>query len=92
MRRRVVVTGMGMITPVGGDAESSWRAMCEGGEESARSRTVRRGDFRHADRGRGQGFPPGRLPARRRAMARPQPHIAIRAGRGDHRRGKRGAR
>lgn len=30
MRRRVVVTGMGMITPVGWDAESTWRAMCEG--------------------------------------------------------------
>ncbi len=30
MRRRVVVTGMGMITPVGGDVESSWRALCEG--------------------------------------------------------------
>ncbi len=28
--RRVVVTGMGMITPVGGDAESSWRELCEG--------------------------------------------------------------
>jgi 3-oxoacyl-[acyl-carrier-protein] synthase II len=30
MRRRVVVTGMGMITPVGSDVESSWRALCEG--------------------------------------------------------------
>ncbi|AMV37441.1 beta-ketoacyl-ACP synthase II [Planctomyces sp. SH-PL62] len=30
MRRRVVVTGMGMITPVGGDVESSWAAMCAG--------------------------------------------------------------
>jgi 3-oxoacyl-[acyl-carrier-protein] synthase II len=30
MRRRVVVTGMGMITPVGLDVESSWRALCEG--------------------------------------------------------------
>ena len=30
MRRRVVVTGIGMITPVGCDAESSWRALCEG--------------------------------------------------------------
>jgi 3-oxoacyl-[acyl-carrier-protein] synthase II len=30
VRRRVVVTGMGMITPVGGDSETSWRAMCEG--------------------------------------------------------------
>ena len=30
MRRRVVVTGIGMITPVGCDAESSWRALREG--------------------------------------------------------------
>ncbi len=30
MQRRVVVTGMGMITPVGHDVESSWRALCEG--------------------------------------------------------------
>ncbi|WP_165068157.1 beta-ketoacyl-ACP synthase II [Paludisphaera rhizosphaerae] len=30
MRRRVVVTGMGMITPVGRDVESSWEALREG--------------------------------------------------------------
>jgi 3-oxoacyl-[acyl-carrier-protein] synthase II len=30
MKRSVVVTGMGMITPVGGDCETSWRALCEG--------------------------------------------------------------
>jgi 3-oxoacyl-[acyl-carrier-protein] synthase II len=30
IERRVVVTGMGMITPVGGDVESSWRALCAG--------------------------------------------------------------
>jgi 3-oxoacyl-[acyl-carrier-protein] synthase II len=30
VQRRVVVTGMGMITPVGHDAESSWRSLCEG--------------------------------------------------------------
>jgi 3-oxoacyl-[acyl-carrier-protein] synthase II len=30
MRRRVVVTGIGMITPVGRDAESSWGALREG--------------------------------------------------------------
>ena len=30
MRRRVVVTGMGMVTPVGRDLESSWRALQEG--------------------------------------------------------------
>ncbi len=28
--RRVVVTGVGMITPVGRDTESSWRELCEG--------------------------------------------------------------
>ncbi len=30
MRRRVVVTGMGMITPVGRDVESSWSSLQEG--------------------------------------------------------------
>ncbi|CAN5909373.1 beta-ketoacyl-[acyl-carrier-protein] synthase family protein [soil metagenome] len=30
MRRRVVVTGMGMVTPVGRDLESSWAALLEG--------------------------------------------------------------
>ena len=30
MHRRVVVTGMGMVTPVGRDVESSWSALCEG--------------------------------------------------------------
>jgi 3-oxoacyl-[acyl-carrier-protein] synthase II len=29
-RRRVVVTGMGMVTPVGNDVESSWSALREG--------------------------------------------------------------
>jgi len=30
MQRRVVVTGMGMVTPVGRDLESTWTALCEG--------------------------------------------------------------
>ena len=30
MRRRVVVTGMGMVTPLGLDLESSWKAIQEG--------------------------------------------------------------
>jgi 3-oxoacyl-[acyl-carrier-protein] synthase II len=30
MRRRVVVTGLGMVTPVGRDVESTWRSLCEG--------------------------------------------------------------
>jgi 3-oxoacyl-[acyl-carrier-protein] synthase II len=30
MNRRVVVTGMGMVTPVGRDMESTWKSLCEG--------------------------------------------------------------
>ncbi|MCP4809029.1 MAG: beta-ketoacyl-[acyl-carrier-protein] synthase family protein [Proteobacteria bacterium] len=30
MRRRVVVTGIGMVTPLGPDVESTWSALCEG--------------------------------------------------------------
>ena len=30
MKRRVVVTGLGAITPVGNDAATTWRALVEG--------------------------------------------------------------
>ena len=30
MTRRVVVTGIGMVTPVGNDSASAWQALCEG--------------------------------------------------------------
>src|SRR5215469_17575739 len=30
MNRRVVVTGIGMVTPVGNDTPSTWQALCEG--------------------------------------------------------------
>ena len=30
MRRRVVVTGMGMVTPIGKDVEQTWKALLEG--------------------------------------------------------------
>ena len=29
-RRRVVVTGMGMVSPLGADVESSWKAVLAG--------------------------------------------------------------
>src|SRR5438477_3508799 len=31
MRRRVVVTGIGVITPIGNDVESMWKVLREGG-------------------------------------------------------------
>ncbi len=30
MRRRVVVTGLGCVTPVGNDVESTWQALLDG--------------------------------------------------------------
>ena len=30
MKRRVVVTGMGVITPVGNDVATTWRSLIEG--------------------------------------------------------------
>ena len=30
MKRRVVVTGLGAITPVGNDAAATWRALLDG--------------------------------------------------------------
>ncbi len=30
MSRRVVITGIGMVTPVGHDTESTWQALCAG--------------------------------------------------------------
>ena len=30
MKRRVVITGMGMVTPLGVDVESTWSSVCSG--------------------------------------------------------------
>jgi len=35
MRRRVVVTGLGALTPVGNDVPSMWRALIEGASGTA---------------------------------------------------------
>ena len=35
MKRRVVVTGMGAITPVGNDVASTWRALVSGASGAA---------------------------------------------------------
>mgnify|MGYP000070507695 CR=1 FL=1 len=38
MTRRVVVTGLGMVTPLGTEVEKNWDAACSGGrEEEARA-------------------------------------------------------
>src|SRR5919206_1027780 len=45
-RRRVVITGLGMVSPLGNDVESSWRALVAG-ESGAAEIT----SFDHADYG-----------------------------------------
>ena len=71
MRRRVVVTGMGMITPVGRDAESSWRALCEGRGGVGPITLFDAATFATRIAAEVGELPPGRLPARRRPLARP---------------------
>ncbi len=44
-KRRVVVTGMGMITPLGIGVEKSWRALCTGESGIARITKFDPGDF-----------------------------------------------
>ena len=61
--RRVVVTGLGLVTPVGLDVESTWEALREGRGGVG---PITLFDARHvsdADRRRGEGFPARALPA-----------------------------
>jgi len=50
--RRVVVTGMGMVTPIGLDMESTWSSLLEGGAASVRSACSMRRRFRPGSRPR----------------------------------------
>ena len=55
-RRRVVVTGMGMVTPVGRDLESSWKALREGRGGVGPITLFDASTFADPDRGRGEGL------------------------------------
>ena len=68
--RRVVVTGMGMVTPGGARPGFDLVGVAGGSERGRPDRAVRRPDVPDADRGRGARFPPGRLPAGRRRDGR----------------------
>ena len=68
--RRVVVTGMGMVTPVGRDLESTWAALLAGRSRRRPDLAVRRPHLPDPDRRRGQGLRSRRLPRRRRPLGR----------------------
>ena len=64
--RRVVVTGMGMVTPLGRDLESTWSALCRGQERRRADLALRRQHLPDPDRRRGQGLLAGGLSTGRR--------------------------
>ena len=82
--RRVVVTGMGMVTPVGLRRGDDMGGAARGPGRRRPDHAVRREHVRDADRGRVEGLRPGTRPRHRRgAVGRPLPHHAARAGRRD---------
>ena len=82
MSRRVVVTGVGLVSPLGIGTEANWEALCAGTKRDRTDHPLRRVAVLGAHRGRGQGLRPapvhrqerrqedGRLhPARHRRLA-----------------------
>ena len=67
--RRVVVTGLGAVTPIGGDAPSTWRAAVAGRERDRLDHRVRRERVPGSRRCRGEGLRPDRRSRRRRRRA-----------------------
>jgi 3-oxoacyl-[acyl-carrier-protein] synthase II len=58
MKRRVVVTGMGAVTPLGVGVEASWQALCQGKSGVATVTAFDASDFRTRVAGEVKGFNP----------------------------------
>ena len=67
MRRRVVITGMGCINPLGNDVETMWSGVKEGRSGVGYTTIFDASKFPHQDFGRGQEL--GHHPDRRRPRA-----------------------
>ncbi len=78
MQRRVVVTGMGMVTPVGPDLESSWSALQEGRSGVGAISLFDASSFATKIAAEVQGFDLSRLRIRRRALGRALPEHPLR--------------
>ena len=87
MSRRVVVTGVGLVSPLGIGTEANWEALCAGASGIGPHHAVRRLGVLRADRGRGQGLRPAavRREERRQEDGRLHPvrhrGVAVRDGR-----------
>ena len=55
-RRRVAITGIGMVTPAGNDVATTWEALLAGRSGGRADPRLRRQRLLDADRGRGQGL------------------------------------
>ena len=63
-RRKVVVTGLGLITPIGLDGESTWRSLLEGRSGVARIQAFDPTEFRTQIAAKRSGRPPRPWPRR----------------------------
>ncbi len=81
--RRVVVTGMGMVTPVGRDLESTWSALCGGKSGVGEISLFDARTFPTRIAAEVPDFQARRLPGRRRAVVRALAEQQVRPGRGD---------
>ncbi len=58
MKRRVVVTGLGAVTPLGVGVEKSWQSLCQGKSGIGRITAFDASDFRTRIAGEADGFDP----------------------------------
>ncbi len=58
MKRRVVVTGMGAVTPLGVGVEKSWQSLCQGKSGISQVTAFDASDFRTRIAGEADGFDP----------------------------------
>ena len=67
--RRVVITGVGAVTPIGNTAEEFWTALLAGAVGHRAHHPVRRHRLSHPHRGRGEGLRPAHATSTRRTTA-----------------------
>ncbi len=56
LKRRVVITGMGAVTPLGNSVAETWEGICRGKSGIGKHHEVRLHGFRNEDRRRAEGF------------------------------------